>query len=208
MFGASGQNVVRIQLRAARKFQHFSPGSPTTSLNAGQRYYLRAGSIDGSQDSLSPGSVFTSSEDLEVDSATAEVVPCQYGCNPTYTFSTAHLFGERAYEIGREALSYINVVPNPYYGYSAYEQNRVVKLVKVVNLPPKCEVRIFTLSGALVRVLEKDNELITSVDWDLNNQQGIPVSSGIYLFHIDAGPLGEKVVKWFGVQRPMDLTAF
>jgi len=42
----------------------------------------------------------------------------------------------------------------------------------------------------------------------LLNQQRIPIASGMYIIHVDAGALGEKVVKWFGVMRPVDLDTF
>ena len=49
---------------------------------------------------------------------------------------------------------------------------------------------------------------MTSIDWDLKNTFGIPVSSGLYVIHVDAKGVGEKVLKWFGVMRPIDLDTF
>ena len=54
----------------------------------------------------------------------------------------------------------------------------------------------------------RDDNLSTALDWDLKNTAGITVASGIYIIHIDAGSLGEKVVKWFGIMRPVDLDSF
>jgi hypothetical protein len=34
------------------------------------------------------------------------------------------------------------------------------------------------------------------------------VASGAYIIHINAPGIGEKVVKWFGVMRPIDLDTF
>jgi len=34
----------------------------------------------------------------------------------------------------------------------------------------------------------------------------LPISSGFYLIHIDAGSLGERTVKFFGALRPLDLS--
>jgi hypothetical protein len=48
----------------------------------------------------------------------------------------------------------------------------------------------------------------TTLDWDMKNTAGITVASGMYIIHIDAGSLGEKVVKWFGIMRPIDLDSF
>ena len=44
--------------------------------------------------------------------------------------------------------------------------------------------------------------------WDLKNHAGIPIAGGIYLIHVKANGIGEKVIKWFGALRPVDLNAF
>jgi len=93
-----------------------------------------------------------------------------------------------------------------------------------VNLPSKCTVSIYTLNGTLVRQFKRDvasdvstgqivsegrdDNLSSTLDWDLKNTAGITVASGIYIIHVDAGSLGEKVVKWFGIMRPIDLDSF
>ena len=38
----------------------------------------------------------------------------------------------------------INVVPNPYYGYSTYEVNQLDNRVKITNLPEECTVTIYS----------------------------------------------------------------
>jgi hypothetical protein len=48
----------------------------------------------------------------------------------------------------------------------------------------------------------------TSLDWDLKNTVGIPVAGGMYLIHIEAKGIGEKIIKWYGVTRPTDLGGF
>jgi hypothetical protein len=85
-------------------------------------------------------------------------------------------------------------------------------------------VSFYTLNGTLVRQIKRDvisdvsdgilvdqgidHNLSSTLDWDLKNTAGITVSSGVYIIHIDAGALGEKVVKWFGIMRPIDLDSF
>jgi hypothetical protein len=41
-------------------------------------------------------------------------------------------------------LDLIGVVPNPYYAYSSYETNQLDNRVKIINLPRKCTVSIYT----------------------------------------------------------------
>ena len=38
--------------------------------------------------------------------------------------------------------------------------------------------------------------------------KNIPISSGLYLIHVDVPDVGERVLKWFGVIRPPDLDQF
>lgn len=143
---------------------------------------------------------------------------------PLYRFSTATLApGVNDTEVASSALDLIRVVPNPYYAYSAYETSSIDNNVKITNLPPQCTVSIFTLDGTLVRRFERDvstdntaggelnakeSNTDTALDWDLKNEKNVPLASGMYIVHIDAGPLGEKTIKWFGVMRPIDLDTF
>ena len=104
----------------------------------------------------------------------------------------------------KEALDLINVVPNPYYAFSEYERNRLETKVKITNLPEQCTVSIYSVNGKLIRRFQKDSP-ITSLDWDLTNFKAIPVASGIYLIHVSVPDVGEKVLKFFGGMRQVDL---
>ncbi len=104
----------------------------------------------------------------------------------------------------KEALAMINVVPNPYYAFSEYERNKLDNRIKITNLPEKCQIRIYTSNGKLVRNIKKDSPM-TFQDWDLTNHAGIPVSSGIYLIHVEVPNVGERVLKAFIAMRMVDL---
>jgi len=127
---------------------------------------------------------------------------------PVYEFNTADLATHTDdKDIAKKGLDLINIVPNPYYAYSAYEQKTLENLVKITNLPEKCKISIYTLNGNLIRTFNKDDAK-TSLDWDLKNSKRIPIASGMYIIHIDVPDVGEKVLKWFGVMRPLDLESF
>jgi len=127
---------------------------------------------------------------------------------PSYKFSTRDIAAVTNNKtIAENALDLIGVVPNPYFAYSLYETSQLDNRVKVINLPIRCNVNIFTPNGVLIRTITKDNS-DTWVEWDLKNQNGVPIASGIYLIHVDAPGIGSKVVKWFGTMRPVDLNAF
>lgn len=146
-----------------------------------------------------------------------------------YTFNTseiAALYDQN--DVAKKALDLIMVVPNPYYGSSAYEQNRTDNKVRITNLPNKCTIKIFTTNGTLVRTIKRDvtdqedlyvgnsgggddikrSKRISYVEWDMKNQSGISVASGLYIMHIEAPGIGEKIVKWYGIMRPLDVQSY
>ena len=128
--------------------------------------------------------------------------------NPQFQFSTDNIYTQiNQLQVAESALDLIKVVPNPYYGFSRYETSQLDNIVKITNLPPKCNISIYSTGGTLIRQIKKDNAE-TWISWDLKNQYNVPIASGIYIIHIDAGAAGEKVVKWFGALRPVDLNAF
>ena len=144
---------------------------------------------------------------------------CLNSWAPMYRFSTADLATTTNMEDSAfSALDLIRVVPNPYYAYSDYETNRLDNRVKLINLPEQATISIYTVSGVLVRTFTKDDPL-TSLDWDLKNQKGIPIAGGSYIIHIKADNYGtsfgdaskranERIVKFFCVMRPPDLENF
>jgi hypothetical protein len=126
---------------------------------------------------------------------------------PHYSFNTESIFNDVNAQTGKNSVDLINIVPNPYYAFSAYESSPVDNRVKITNLPPKATVSIYTLNGTLVKRIKKDDDL-TFADWDLKNNNRVPIASGFYIIHVDCGDLGEKVMKWFGVMRQLDLDTY
>ena len=104
-------------------------------------------------------------------------------------------------------MGMINVVPNPYYSNSAYETtNNLETVVRFINVPGNTTISIYTVDGTLVRKFEPTPALTTSYDWDLLNHNGLPIAGGMYLIHFSSPGIGERVVKWFGTMRPVDLS--
>ena len=125
-----------------------------------------------------------------------------------YTFSTKNIATTlNDANTLTSVLDIINVVPNPYYAFSSYETNQLDNRVKVTNLPDICTVTIYDLNGNRIRQFKKADK-ITSIDWDLKNERNIPIASGTYIIHVDVPGIGEKILKWFGVMRPVDLNNF
>lgn len=131
------------------------------------------------------------------------------GLNPKYRFSIEGLDVTENDEQKTESdLDLVTVVPNPYYAHSYYEANSLVNCVKITNLPTKCTVTIYTISGTKVRQFKKDND-DASIDWDLTNFASTPIASGFYLIHVKDNTSGkERVIKFFGAMRQVDLNTF
>lgn len=90
----------------------------------------------------------------------------------------------------------IQVFPNPYLGSNEQELNKYQRFVTFNHLPPRANFRIYTVSGTLVRSFEKEDDGSQLATWDLQNDNGLPVSSGMYIIHIEMPDLGtEKVLK-------------
>ncbi|OGU76380.1 MAG: hypothetical protein A2W11_13910 [Ignavibacteria bacterium RBG_16_35_7] len=107
-------------------------------------------------------------------------------------------------QAGASLLDNIYVVPNPYVGSSVLEpdnklpsQNRGERRIYFENLPMKCTIRIFTLSGELVTTLEHNEGMDNGREyWNLLNRDGFSVAYGIYIAHIEAPNIGEKLIKF------------
>jgi hypothetical protein len=140
------------------------------------------------------------------------------GTNPAYEFA---INGKQAGDldaVGIESqLDEINIVPNPYYGFSDYDGNNTDNVVKITNLPAKCVVTIYTLDGKFIRRYDRDEtgqapvgsgiaktQILPDIDWNMKNSKNIPIAGGVYLIHVDAEGLGERVLKWFGTNRALD----
>jgi hypothetical protein len=134
---------------------------------------------------------------------------------PLYTFNTKDIApaklgdGRNDYTDNKdEIFKRIGVVPNPYYAYSEYEEQRLENKVRIINLPDKATIKIFTTDGVLIKTIRKSDSKTSFVDWDIKNDKGIPISSGMYLFHVQLDGIGETILKWFGAMRPLDITSF
>jgi hypothetical protein len=104
--------------------------------------------------------------------------------------------GTHAGSVVGNTLANIRAVPNPYYDYSAYELNQFDRELRITNLPTvDCTVRFFSLQGVLIRTVEKLDPTRSWVRWDLKNESGIPVGSGIYVYHVEAKGIGSKIGK-------------
>ncbi len=100
-------------------------------------------------------------------------------------------------------LDKIRVVPNPYAITSSYQYSQTpwVKELQFHHLPEQCTIRIFTISGELVQILHhkpgSDGYRGPGVEawnlWTYNKQE---VAFGVYIYHVKAEGVGEKLGKF------------
>ena len=94
------------------------------------------------------------------------------------------------------------MVPNPYYATTAFEgQNtftsgRGPREIQFRNLPQQCTIRIFTISGELVKTIHHSESInFGTGKWDLLTKDNLTAAYGIYVYHIEAAGIGEKIGK-------------
>jgi len=99
----------------------------------------------------------------------------------------------------------INIYPNPYLAHTLSERGLHQEHVTFINLPERCTIRIFTIAGQIIRTLEHDDPTGTTHNWDLRNENNLPVASGYYIAHIDVPDVGEKILKMAVIFRKQRL---
>jgi hypothetical protein len=95
------------------------------------------------------------------------------------------------------------VVPNPYVGAASFEPQRFAvsgrgeRKIEFRNLPANCTIRIYTLTGELVKTLKHDGNINEGVvDWDLRNSSELEIAPGLYIYHVDGQDVGTYVGKF------------
>jgi hypothetical protein len=105
----------------------------------------------------------------------------------------------------KDKLDIINVYPNPYLAYNLLETGLHQERVTFINLPQECTIRIFSIAGQLIRTIEHNDPVSVSHNWDLRNENNLPVASGFYIAHIDIPGVGQKILKMAIVFRQQRL---
>ena len=96
-------------------------------------------------------------------------------------------------------LAKVHTLPDPYYVTSNMEITTQRKVLKFVNLPAKCVIRIYSLSGVLVNLIEHDDPTGGGeATWGVRNRNNQFVASGVYFYHVET-PDGKQRVGRFTV---------
>lgn len=102
-------------------------------------------------------------------------------------------------EKAKDELKNIRVVPNPYVAAETWEprntftSGRGPREIHFINLPAKCTIRIFNVSGTLVKTIEHDSAFETGTAiWDVLSDEKFEIAYGVYVYHVDAPGVGQK----------------
>jgi hypothetical protein len=82
-------------------------------------------------------------------------------------------------------LEKVGVVPNPYRAHESWDRAGGNEL-HFINLPAKAKIRVYTAAGDLVVELLHDDTVRDFAVWNLKNQSGQDVASGIYMFRVES----------------------
>ena len=105
----------------------------------------------------------------------------------------------------KELFDKVNVFPNPLFGFNpatswtGQNGNPDEPFVTFSNLPEEITISIYSLSGQLLRTLntdDKDSPTSPFLRWNLTNQDGLRVASGLYLAIVSSPKYGDKVLKF------------
>jgi len=87
---------------------------------------------------------------------------------------------------------------NAYAYPDPFKSTMGVQSVTFTNLTQIATITIYTISGEKVRTLSK-NDTGNSFSWDLHNESGMRVASGLYIYAITSGSLrktGKLIIIW------------
>jgi hypothetical protein len=101
------------------------------------------------------------------------------------------------------------VTPNPYIITNRWEQNKYERQIAFSRLPNECKIRIYTLAGDLVKIIEHKessqretapyskitNDIGGTEVWNLLNRAEALVASGVYVFYVES-KVGNQIGKF------------
>jgi hypothetical protein len=106
-------------------------------------------------------------------------------------------------EAGKGQMDDIKVVPNPYVVTNSWEplnpysNGRGPRELHFTHLPPNCTIKIFNVRGQLVRTLEHNTDIWDGTEvWDMQSKDQLDIAYGVYVYHVDAGEMGQKIGKF------------
>ena len=118
-----------------------------------------------------------------------------------FTFATKSAINDEG--IAENDLEKISVVPNPYITAASWERRnlnqtgRGERKINFINLPAECTIKIYTMSGDLVKTLYHNGG--STEEWFQINDYHQIMFSGIYIYYLESDK-GSKIGKFVIIQ--------
>ncbi|MBI4721446.1 MAG: hypothetical protein HY769_00305 [Candidatus Stahlbacteria bacterium] len=159
---------------------------------AGVLYNFNAGSpmTTNGFNSIKEGDIWT------IYSSCAVRVPCK---GNEFTIKTTKV----KYDSLLHQLDKIRVVPNPYLVRTIWDKSNDYRWIQFTNLPSECTIRIYTLAGDLIRVIDHKETSVGGMPgnlggmekWDMLTKNDQIIASGVYLYMVTTPNKNSKVGK-------------
>ncbi|MBX2992454.1 MAG: hypothetical protein KF749_14980 [Bacteroidetes bacterium] len=124
-----------------------------------------------------------------------------FGRNDVFEYTTRAQRVDK--QLAANSLDKIKVVPNPYVAAANWEPRnpfptgRGPRSIHFTHLPQQCTIRIYNISGELVATIDHDSPLLNgTAEWNLLSRDQLQVSYGVYIYHVEAPGVGQKVGKF------------
>ncbi|RJP60539.1 MAG: hypothetical protein C4543_05020 [Ignavibacteriales bacterium] len=202
-------------------YKGFDDGSGNmiwADLRGGSSYNIPDGAVGATEDDkLKAASTFfdalyvfrveyadTNSSFSDGDILVKPVATYPYTSADSYSFKT-NAQGALSSAQEKELFDKVNVFPNPLFGFNPATSwtgqagNPDEPFVTFSNLPEEITIKIYSLSGQLLNTLgtdDKDTPTSPFLRWNLTNQDGLRVASGLYLAIVSSPKYGDKVLKF------------
>ncbi|MBP7460555.1 MAG: hypothetical protein KBA26_04655 [Candidatus Delongbacteria bacterium] len=186
--------------------QDLTDGAGRLTADASGLYQDKVIFMETLQDSLRPSWLFTcfynASRRAPMTGDTAFIYTKKpFTSRDTYQFTV--LSDSIDTRQAKSDMDRIRVVPNPYIVAATWEptnpynSGRGPQEIHFIHLPRQCTIRIYTVNGERVAQIEHNsaNRDGTAV-WNLLTLDNLAASYGIYIYHIEAPGLGEKIGKF------------
>ncbi len=164
--------------------------SPALSKVEWQINFYRPSDLSKTPISPGKGDVFEFSSTIPFNSTLQDI----YTIYPTATSINTQ-------GVTASSLDQIRVVPDPYMSASRFEiktpfrTGRGERVIKFIHLPLACTIRIYTSAGEHVATVTHNGDFKNGSEesWNLLNKDGLDIAPGLYVYHVDAPGIGEKV---------------
>jgi len=139
-----------------------------------------------------------------------------YSININYPLTTKDVYTYKvdtdlSVDEEKERWQKVNVFPNPLFAHnplvSYTGQAADDPYITFSNLPNQVTIKIYSLSGALLRTLTKDN-FSPFFTWNLKNEDNLRVASGMYIAIVSNPQFGDKILKFAIIMPQKQITQF